>query len=260
MNAILEPGEGGDPVIVEGAYDMMQTQTAAVQQTMVVGDIEQYPLRTHNALDLATMLSATLTTGSGSSGTIINGLPNVTMNITLDGVNVQDNHARNGNGFGAPIRPTLESIEQIGVLSAAPGAERTGQGAVQIQMVTRAGSNRFSGSVYNSWRNQAGTTDEDVLTRSQKPGWLWRLNTPYWFNKRDRPKTPAGEYFIDDVRLTDARLPRRRPRRDSARVRRPRQGVLLLQLGVVPLAEPDCPEPLPPQHFGAAGHLHLPRG
>ena len=201
VKAILEPGEGGDPVRVEGAYSMVQTQTAAVQQTMVVGDIERYPLRTHNALDLATMLSATLTTGSGSSGTVINGLPNVTMNITLDGVNVQDNHFRNGNGFGAPIRPTLESIEQIGVLSAVPGAERTGQGAVQIQMVTRAGSNRFSGSVYNSWRNQAGTTDEDVLARSEKRGWLWRLNTPYWFNKRDRPKTPAGESFIDDVRL-----------------------------------------------------------
>ena len=68
-------------------------------------------------------------------------------------------------------------------------------------MVTRAGSNRFSGSVYSSWRNQAGTNDDDVLTRHEKRGWLWRLNTPYWFNRRDRPKTAAGEYFIDDVRL-----------------------------------------------------------
>jgi hypothetical protein len=68
-------------------------------------------------------------------------------------------------------------------------------------MVTRSGSNRFSGSVYDSWRNQAGTTDEDVLTRNKKRGWLWRLNTPYWFNKRDLPKTPAGDYFINDVRL-----------------------------------------------------------
>ena len=27
------------------------------------------------------------------------------------------------------------------------------------------------------------------------------MNTPYFFNKRDRPKTAAGDYFIDDVRL-----------------------------------------------------------
>ena len=27
------------------------------------------------------------------------------------------------------------------------------------------------------------------------------MNTPYWFNKRDIPKTAAGDYFINDVRL-----------------------------------------------------------
>jgi hypothetical protein len=68
-------------------------------------------------------------------------------------------------------------------------------------METRAGSNRFSGSVYNTWRNQAGTNDDDALARTKSPGWLWRLNTPYWFNKRDIPKTAAGDYFINDVRL-----------------------------------------------------------
>ena len=40
-----------------------------------------------------------------------------------------------------------------------------------------------------------------MLTRKKKPGWLWGLNTPYWFNKRDMPKTAAGDYFINDVRL-----------------------------------------------------------
>ena len=99
LKAVIEPGDPAERVVVEGACDMLQTQTAAVQQTMVVDQIARYPLRTHNALDLVPMLSATLTTGSGSSGTIINGLPNVTMNITLDGVNVQDNHFRNGSGF-----------------------------------------------------------------------------------------------------------------------------------------------------------------
>ena len=68
-------------------------------------------------------------------------------------------------------------------------------------MTTRSGTNRFSGSVYDTWRNQAGTNDDDALTRNNKPGWLWRMNTPYWFNKRDLPKTAAGDYFINDVRL-----------------------------------------------------------
>ena len=201
VKAVMELGNINETVVIRGAAEIVQTQTAAVQQTIVVQQIEVYPLRTHVALDLVTGLSATLTAGSGSSGTIINGLPNVAMNITLDGVNVQDNHLRNGQGFGAAIRPTLDSIEEITVSSSTPGADSTGQGASQIRMVTRAGSNQFTGSVYNTWRNQAGTNDEDVLTRKEKRGWLWRLNTPYWFNKRDRPKTAAGEDFIDDIRL-----------------------------------------------------------
>ena len=40
-----------------------------------------------------------------------------------------------------------------------------------------------------------------MLARKNHPSWLWGLNTPYWFNKRDLPKTAAGDYFINDVRL-----------------------------------------------------------
>ena len=71
--------------------------------------------------------------------------------------------------------------------------------AAVIRMETRSGSNRFSGSVYNTWRNQAGTNDADVNKREKKGSWLWGLNTPYWFNKRDIAKTKAGEYFIANM-------------------------------------------------------------
>ena len=128
-------------------------------------------------------------------------MPTGSINITLDGVNVQDNNNRTTDGFFMYIRPLMDSVEEITVSTATPGAESAGQGSAQIRFTTRAGSNRFAGSAYNTWRNQAGTNDEDVLSRKKKSGFLWGLNTPYWFNKRDRPKTAAGEDFIDDVRL-----------------------------------------------------------
>ena len=201
VKATLELGDLAEKVVVEGSTELVQTQTAAVQQTLVVRQIQQLPLVTRTALDLVLGLPGAQTSGAGSRGTILNGMPNVTINITLDGVNVQDNYNRSTDGFFMYVRPMLDSVEEVTVSSSTPGAESSGQGATQIRMVTRAGSNQFSGSVYNTWRNQAGTNDEDVLTRNEKRGWLWRLNTPYWFNKRDRPKTAAGEYFIDDVRL-----------------------------------------------------------
>ena len=159
------------------------------------------PLTTHTALDYIISLPGVNTAATGNTrGSTINGLPNRAMNITMDGISVQDNRS-SGEGFFMYIRPMMDSVEEITVSTSTPGAESSGSGAAQIRMTTRSGSNRFSGSAYNSWRNQAGTNDDDTLTRNKKSFWLWRMNTPNWFNKRDRPKTAAGEYFIDDIRL-----------------------------------------------------------
>ena len=145
------------------------------------------------------MLVGVNTAGSNTRGSTINGLPGETINITLDGINVQDN--RSHEGFFMYIRPMLDSIEEISVSTSTPGAESSGQGAAQIRMTTRSGANKFSGSMYNTWRNQAGVSADDAVTRNNKSGFFWRMNTPYWFNKRDQPKTAAGEYFINDVRV-----------------------------------------------------------
>ena len=201
VRVTLQVGQLEETIIVTGSTEIVQTQSAAVTTTIAVKQIESLPLVTRTALDYVVSLPGVSTTGTNSRGSTINGLPSVTINITLDGVNVQDNNNRNGDGFFMYIRPMLDSVEEITVSTSTPGAESAGQGASQIRMTTRAGSNRFSGSVYDTWRNQAGTTDADVNTRKNKSKWLWGMNTPYWFNKRDQPKTAAGEYFIDDVRL-----------------------------------------------------------
>jgi hypothetical protein len=200
VKAVLEVGALEETVVVTGATEIVQTQTAAVQTTIVVQQIQQLPLVTRTALDYVVNMPGVITPNSGATrSSSLMGLPGYTNNITLDGVNVQSND--NKEGFFMYIRPLMDSVEEITVSTSTPGAESSGQGATQIRMVTRSGSNKFSGSMYNTWRNQAGTTDKDVMTRTQKRGWLWRLNTPYWFNTRDIPKTAAGEYFINDVRL-----------------------------------------------------------
>ena len=197
----LQVGELSETVIVTGATDIVQTQSATVQTTLQVTQIQQMPLATHTALDYIVSLPGVNTSGSNNSrGSTINNLPNRAMNITMDGINVQDNRA-SGEGFFMYIRPMMDSVEDITVSTSTPGAESTGSGAASIKMTTRSGSNRFSGAAYNSWRNQAGTNDNDTLTRNKKGFWLWGMNTPYWFNKRDRVKTGGGEYFIDDIRL-----------------------------------------------------------
>ena len=136
-----------------------------------VKQIQQLPVITHTALDYVVSLPGVETAGSNTRGSTINGLPTTAINITLDGINVQDK--RGSEGFFMYIRPMMDSVEEITVSTSTPGAEASGGGAAEIRMETRAGSNRFSGSVYNTWRNQAGTNEDDAIARTKKPGWLW---------------------------------------------------------------------------------------
>jgi hypothetical protein len=196
VNVKLQIGKVEETVVVRGAAEVVQTQTASVQTTLQVQQIQQLPLVTRTALDFVTALPGVSTVGGGSRTSTINGLPGVTINITLDGVNVQDNNNRGpagggagGDGFFMYIRPMLDSVEEITVSSSTPGADAGGQGASNIRFVTRSGSSKFSGSAYNTWRNQAGKS------------WIWGLNTPYYFDQRDKPRQADGSYFMTDVRL-----------------------------------------------------------
>jgi hypothetical protein len=201
VRVVLAVGAIEETVVVTGATEIVQTQSPTVQTTLATTQLQQLPLSTHTALDYIISLAGVNTAATGNTrGSTINNLPNRAMNITMDGINVQDNRS-SGEGFFMYIRPMMDSVEEITVSTSTSGAESTGSGAAQIRMTTRSGSNRFTGSVYNSWRNQAGTNDEDTLKREKKGFWLWGLNTPNWFNKRDRPKTAAGDYYIDDIRL-----------------------------------------------------------
>ena len=195
----LQIGALEETVVVTGATEIVQTQSATVATTIAVKQIQQLPVITHTALDYVVSLPGVETVGSNTRGSTINGLPTSSMNITLDGINVQDK--RGSEGFFMYIRPMMDSVEEITVTTSNAGAEATGAGAANIKMETRSGSNRFTASAYNTWRNQAGVAQSDAIARKTNRGFLWKLNTPYWVNKRDLPKTASGDYFINDVRL-----------------------------------------------------------
>ncbi len=106
------------------------------------------------------------TTTGTPRNTTFNGLPRNTINLTIDGLNTQDNFNKTSDGFFSYIRATPDAIEEVSVSTSTPGADNSGQGAVQIKMVTRQGNNDLHGSLYETHRNPS-------------------LNANYWFNNRD---------------------------------------------------------------------------
>lgn len=167
VKATLEVGGVTETVTVTGAgAELVNTQTPAVSATLNVEQIAQIPTVTRNVLwNAVTFLPGVNTTG-WVRGSTINGLPESFLNITLDGVSNQDTFNKSTDGFFAPVRPRQDAVEAVTVTSAAGGADVGGSGAISIGFTTRQGTNRFTGSAYEYFRDTS-------------------LNTNYWFNTRD---------------------------------------------------------------------------
>src|SRR5579872_1867173 len=155
VKATLEVGGVTEQVTVASTSEIVQTQTAGVAQTVNAAQIVKLPLTSRGAMDFVNLLPG-VTTPNGNRQASINGLPRTAINITLDGVNVQDNTNKGSNGddgFFAIVNPRLDAVEEVTVSTAAQGTDATADGAAQIKFVTRSGSNTFNGSAYEYFRS-----------------------------------------------------------------------------------------------------------
>ena len=164
VRAVLEVGGLEEQVLVSSRSEIVQTQSTVISATINANQIMKLPNTSRAALDFVTMLPG-VTTAGGNRQSQINGLPRGVINITLDGVNVQDNTLRSTDGFFAIVNPRLDAVEEITVTTATQEAG-AGQGAVQIKFVTRSGGNDFTGSAYHYYRSD-------------------KLNANTWFNNRN---------------------------------------------------------------------------
>jgi len=170
-NIVLQTGDVNETVTVASGGEVLQTETAAISSTITGRQIIETPLPSRDALDLISLLPGTATVGRPRQASI-NGLPKGAVNITIDGVDVQDNLLRSSDGYFTYVRPRVDNLEEVTVNTSNAGADASGDGAVQIKFVTKRGTNHYNGTAYYQHRNEA-------------------LNSNYWYLNRD----PVG---IDD--------------------------------------------------------------
>ncbi|HEU4939383.1 MAG TPA: carboxypeptidase-like regulatory domain-containing protein [Vicinamibacterales bacterium] len=189
VNVKLELGQLSETVTVKSGTEVVQTQTNTLGSTLTTEQITKLPLVTRDTLWGAVPFLAGVDTTTGPRASTINGLPSGAINISIDGVNTQDNNNRSatgtggGCGFFSLISPRLDAVEEVTIATAAQGAESAGQGAVQIKYTTRSGTNQYTGSAY-------------FYDREPK------FNSNYWFNNRDQAPDPAtGKAPKDQVKV-----------------------------------------------------------
>lgn len=154
VNLLLEVGAVSETIEVTGGAEMVESTSATVSSNLTGRQVSDLPIPSRNATDLIITLPGTQSP-AGPRNTTFNGLPQATVNMTLDGVNIQDNINKNGSGgaFYPLVYPRTDAIEEVSVTNAASGAESLGEGAVQVKFVTKSGTNNWHGGTFLQERN-----------------------------------------------------------------------------------------------------------
>ena len=156
----LEIGTVSTTVEVITATQAVQTGNAEVTSTISNAQIDLLPALNRDVLQLITTQAGVTSSSPLSNGNdnVINGLRSTYTNVTLDGINIQDNLFReNGVGFS----PNLLRNDQVAEITVetSNSLSSVGGGASQVNFVSRSGSNTFHGELFWYNRNNAAAAN-----------------------------------------------------------------------------------------------------
>lgn len=144
----LEVAATSEVIEVSAEVVGVQLASSEVSTTITREQIANLPTISRQ---ISTLFSTQAGVSDGRGPTVINGLRTSAANVTLDGINIQDNFIRTNSLDFMPIRPTIEQVAEMTVAVGNAGAT-IGGGSAQVTLTTRSGSNEFYGSGY--WYNQ----------------------------------------------------------------------------------------------------------
>ena len=177
VNAKLEVGAVSETVEVSGTQELVQTTSATVANSLEKNQMTQLPYLSRNGLDMLMSLPGIQTGGIDRNSTI-NGLPSGAINITVDGINTQDNTLKSSSSssYFTYIPILQDSVEEVVLSGAAANADSTGEGAATVKFVTRGGTNEFHGGAFWQNRNTFFTANSYFNTINRLPRNTVNLN------------------------------------------------------------------------------------
>ncbi len=119
VKAVLQVGGRAETVVVDAATEILQSTKTSVATTLSRQQITNLPRPGRDAFDLVTYMPGVTTSDGSSRGAVVNGLPGSTVNITLDGMNIQDNYLKTSDGMFARVSPRLDAVEEVTISTAA---------------------------------------------------------------------------------------------------------------------------------------------
>ena len=156
--------------------EAIQVNTTDASLGNALGDkvITQLPFEARNVVGLLSIQPGVTYLGEPDpaqqndfrSGTV-NGGKSDQANVTLDGVDVNDQ--QNRSAFTSVLRVTLDSVQEFRTITTNANADFGRTSGAQVTMVTKSGTNIVHGSAYEYLRNTATSANDFFANRSGVP-------------------------------------------------------------------------------------------
>jgi hypothetical protein len=176
----LEVGSAKETITVEAGAEVVNTTDTEVASTVDKKQIEDLPILDRNPLNLLNLEAGVNNSGpNGPTTTTINGQRTTYTNMTLDGINIQDNFIRENALDFSPNLPFSSQAQEFTVINQNANID-DGGGASQVSIVTPKGTNNWHGQGFwnyrtngwaaNDWFNDASGVPLGRLVRNQGGG------------------------------------------------------------------------------------------
>src|ERR1700687_4227641 len=172
VNVQLKVGGGKETVTVTAEEPALNLVDASIGNSFDETQVRQIPLEGRNVPDLLSLQAGVAYTGNrvadkdqDTRNGSVNGARSDQSNVTLDGVDVNDQS--NGYAFTSVLPVTQDSVQEFRVTTTNYGADQ-GQGSgAQVTLVTRSGTNPFHASAYEYMRNTITSANDFFIKQAE---------------------------------------------------------------------------------------------
>lgn len=154
-------GVATETVTITSGEEVINRQDASIGNTFNQEQIRQLPIEGRNVVDLLSLqpgvLKTDVTDYDDHRSGAVNGARSDQSNVTLDGVDVNDQQG--GLAFTSVVPVTIDSVQEFRVTTSNPNAAQGRSSGAQVALVTKQGTNEFHGSLYEFHRNTVTTAN-----------------------------------------------------------------------------------------------------
>jgi hypothetical protein len=175
----LELGQQAETVTVTSQVEVIQTETGAREGVLTAKQIDNLSVIGRSSLELLRILPGvvapdqsvmeSVSFGGGANATqgyTVNGIRSSSNTVQLDGASLIDI----GSNNGVIVTLNNDMVQEVKVQSSNFAAEY-GTSGMNVSAVTKGGSSRFSGTLYDYWRDHKFSANDrsNSITGTDKP-------------------------------------------------------------------------------------------